>query len=332
MKHNTSITTKWVSAVVFSIATIFCFTQSHAASDSYPNKPVKLDVMYSPGGATDFQARIVTMLAGNKEYLGQPIAIVNMPGAGGMTGWNQFVNNAKPNGYELAAYNAPSFIAQSIHFKDRAKYNIHNMIPIANWGADPAVLVVPKDSAINNVKQFVQYAKSHPGKITVSGAGLYTGHQIAMLQFQKAAGIKLSYVPTKGGVPALQLVMSGHVKAGFNNLSDAYRNRDRLKILAVAALKRNKEFLPKVPTFKEQGYSGVDNTSVNYRGIMVPKGTPENIVNKLEKKFMAMFHAEKVKKKMKAGGSPMEVMNQKQIQEMWAKDAKTLQALFSNKD
>ncbi|MET1380327.1 tripartite tricarboxylate transporter substrate binding protein, partial [Staphylococcus aureus] len=71
--------------------------------------------------------------------LGQPIAIVNMPGAGGMTGWNQFVHNARPNGYELAAYNAPSFIAQSIHFKGRAQYNIHNMVPIANWGADPAV-------------------------------------------------------------------------------------------------------------------------------------------------------------------------------------------------
>lgn len=303
-------------------------SSSYAASSSYPDKPVKLDVMYPPGGATDFQARIVTMLAGNKQFLGQPVVIVNVSGAGGMVGWNQFVSSAKPNGYELAAYNAPSFIAQSIHFSSRTKFNIHNMVPIANWGADPAVLIVPKDSPFNNVKELVKYAKSHPGKITVSGAGLYTGHEIAMLQFEKAAGIKLSYIPAKGGVPALQMVMSDHVKAGFNNLSDAYRNRARLKILAVAALKRNKEFLPKVPTLKELGYN-VDNTSVNYRGIMAPKGTPKSVVDFLEHRLVAMFKAKKVRGKMKAGGSPMEIMDHAAVEKMWQQDHKTLKALFS---
>lgn len=301
---------------------------SYADAEDYPTKPVKLDVMYPPGGATDFQARIATMLAGNKEYLGQPMVIVNMPGAGGMSGWNEFVKNAKPDGYELAAYNAPSFIAQSIHFASRTKFNIHNMTPIVNWGADPAVLIVPKDSPFNTVQQLVAYAKKHPGKITVSGAGLYTGHEIALLQLEKAAGIKLSYVPAKGGVPALQLVMSGHVKAGFNNLSDAYRNRSRLKILAVAALKRNKEFLPKVPTLKESGYD-VDNTSVNYRGIMAPKGTPPSVVKKLEEKFEAMFKAGKVKSKMKAGGSPMQIMGRDEVEKMWSQDESTLKSLFA---
>ena len=308
---------------------LFAFQpQAFAGPGSYPNKPVKLDVMYPPGGATDFQARIVTMLSGSKKFLGQPVAIVNISGAGGMVGWNQFVTSAKSNGYEMGAYNAPSFIAQSIHFPSRTKFNIHNMIPIANWGADPAVLIVPKNSPFNNVKQFVAYAKKHPGKITVSGAGLYTGHEIAMMQFEKAAGIKLSYVPAKGGVPALQLVMSGHVKAGFNNLSDAYRNRSRLKILAVAALHRNKEFLPNVPTLKQDGYD-VDNTSVNYRGVMVPKGTPPKIVHFLERKFVAMFKAKKVQAKMKSGGSPMHIMDHKQVEQMWSHDESTLKKLFA---
>lgn len=298
-----------------------------AACSSYPNKPIKLDVMYPPGGATDFQARIVTMLAGSKQFLGQPVVIVNISGAGGMVGWNQFVTSAKPNGYELAAYNAPSFIAQSIHFSHRTKFNIHNMTPVANWGADPAVLIVPKDSPFNNVAQLVKYAKAHPGRITVSGAGLYTGHEIAMLQFEHAAGIKLTYIPAKGGVPALQMVMSDHVKAGFNNLSDAYRNRARLKILAVAALHRNKEFLPKVPTLKQLGYN-VDNTSVNYRGVMAPKGTPKCVVKFLRKKFLAMFNAKKVRAKMKAGGSPMDVMDQAAVENMWQQDHATLKSLF----
>ena len=301
---------------------------SYASASSYPNRPVKLDVMYPPGGATDFQARIVTMLAGSKAYLGQPVVIVNISGAGGMVGWNQFVSSAKPNGYELAAYNAPSFIAQSIHFHNRTKFNVHNMIPIANWGADPAVLIVPKSSPFNSVAQLVKYAKEHPGRITVSGAGLYTGHEIAMLQFEKSAGIKLSYIPAKGGVPALQMVMSGHVSAGFNNLSDAYRNRSRLKILAVAALHRNTAFLPKVPTLKELGYN-VDNTSVNYRGVMVPEGTPKPVVSYLRKKFVAMFKAGKVNKKMHAGGAPMDVMGGAAVKSMWNQDDKTLRALFA---
>jgi tripartite-type tricarboxylate transporter receptor subunit TctC len=329
MKYLLSNKISWLSAICVGVILSSGFTQSYAKNDSYPDKPIKLDVMYSPGGATDFQARIVTMLAGGEDYLGQPIAIVNQPGAGGMTGWNDFVSNAKPNGYELAAYNAPSFIAQSIHYKDRTKFNIHNMIPIINWGADPAVLVVPKDSQFDTAKELVNYAKSNPGAITVSGAGLYTGHEIAMLQLQKAANVKFAYVPMKGGVPALQAVMSDHVKAGFNNLSDAYRNKSRLKILAIAALQRNKEFLPDVPTFKELGYD-VDNTSVNYRGIMAPENTPKEIVDLLQKKFMKMFNTDKVKEKMKKGGSPMKVMKKDEVEKMWAKDEKTIKDLFGD--
>ncbi|MFQ5851343.1 MAG: tripartite tricarboxylate transporter substrate binding protein, partial [Candidatus Binatia bacterium] len=234
----------------------------------YPERPVSVVVAYSPGGATDFQARIVTMMAAKQKYLGQPIVIFNKPGAGGKVGWNWFAEKAKKDGYQLAAYNIPHFIAQSIVFK--TKYNIRNLEPIANWGADPAVLVVGKDSQFNSVQAVINYARKNPGKITVSGAGLYVGHHIALLQFEKAAGVQLKYIPHKGGVPALKSVMGGQVMAGFNNLSDAYRSRARLRILAVADLQRDKKFLPDVPTFKEQGID-VDDSSVNFRGIMAPK-------------------------------------------------------------
>ena len=96
------------------------------------------------------------------------------------------------------------------------------------------------------------------------------GHHIASLQLTKAAGVKLTYIPEKGGVPAMQSVMAGKVKAGFNNLSDAFRNQDRLKILAVADLERH-AFLPDVPTFKEMGVD-VDDSSVNFRGVALPEG------------------------------------------------------------
>lgn len=99
---------------------LFGVGRSAVAAD-YPERPIKIDVMYAAGAATDFQARIVTSRM--QKVMGQPGVIVNMPGAGGMSGWNEFVSKAKPDGYELASYNAPSFIAQSIQFKDRAKFN-----------------------------------------------------------------------------------------------------------------------------------------------------------------------------------------------------------------
>ncbi|MCB1785845.1 MAG: tripartite tricarboxylate transporter substrate binding protein [Chromatiaceae bacterium] len=293
-----------------------------SAMAEYPDRPISVIVSYGAGGATDFQARIVTMMSAKEDkdgkgvYLnGQPMVIVNRPGAGGQVGWNKFVQQAKADGYELAAYNVPHFIAQSIVFPKKVKYNIDNLEPIANWGADPAVLIVNKDSPFNSLKDYLDYAKANPGKLTVSGAGLYVGHHIANLQLDKAAGVETKYVPSGGGVKAMQFVLGGQTMAGFNNLSDAYRNRDRLKILAIADLERN-EFLPDVPTFKEQGVD-VDDSSVNFRGIMAPGGTPEPVLTMLADKVPAMFQDSKVIGKMKEGGSPMRVMNRAQVQKMW---------------
>ncbi len=295
-------------------AMVFAVVAGPSFAGEYPDRPVSLMVAYSPGGATDFQARIVTMVAAKKEYLGQPIVIINKAGAGGRVGWNQFATKAKNDGYELGAYNLPHFIAQSIKFK--TKYTIDNLEPIANWGADPAVLVVGKNSPFNSVDDLVAFAKKNPGKITVSGAGLFVGHHIAFLQIQKATGVKLTYIPHKGGAPALKSVLGGQVMAGVNNLSDAYRSRNELKILAIADLKRNKKFLPNVPTFKELGYN-VDDSSVNFRGIMVPKGTPPKIINFLADRVVKMFNNKRVIKRMNGSGSPIRVMNRDQVLKMW---------------
>ena len=293
-----------------------------AMAEEYPDRPISVVVSYGAGGATDFQARIVTMMAAKEDgdgkpvYLnGQPMVIINRPGAGGQVGWNKFVQQAKPDGYELAAYNVPHFIAQSIVFPKRVKYNIDNLEPIANWGADPAVLIVNKDSPFNSLQDFLDYAKANPGELTLSGAGLYVGHHIANLQLDKAAGITTKYVPAGGGVKAMQFVLGGQTMGGFNNLSDAYRNRDRLKILAIADLERN-EFLPDVPTFKELGID-VDDSSVNFRGILAPKGTRDSVITILAEKMPAMFNDKKVVAKMQEGGSPMRVMSREQVQAMW---------------
>ena len=307
---------------------------AHADGHAYPERPVVLYISYGAGGATDYQARDVTAPAAResgKGGIGAAVNIVNKPGAGGRRGWNEFVNTAKNDGYELAAYNVPHFIAQSIGDKKKPAYNTGNLEPVANWGADPAVLIVSKDSEFKTLADLVKYAKDNPGKLTANGAGTLTGHHIAFLQFQKAAGIKMAYVPDpKGGANALAQVKGGHVKAGFNNLSDAFRSKDELRILAVAASARNTDFLPDTPTFAEQGFRAVDDSSVNFRGIMAPKGTPDKILRQLSKDLTAMFSSGRVKRKMKLAGAPLRVMNRDEVLAMWAQREKDLKALLAD--
>ncbi len=302
-----------------------------AAADghgSYPERPIMLMVSYGAGGATDFQARIVTMTAGNEDALGMPIAIINKPGAGGRVGWNWFATQADADGYTLGAYNIPHFIAQSI--QGGVEYSADSFEPIANWGADPAVFVVAADSEFNSMQDVVDYAKANPGRLTFSGAGLFVGHHIAALQLEKAAGVKLAYIPNdKGGAGAMKAVIAGEVLGGVNNLSDAFRAREagNVRILGVFDLERN-DFLPDVPTLMEQGFD-VDNASVNFRGVMVPKGTPQAIVDKLAEIVPTMFENARVQGKMKDGGSPMHIMTRDEVIAMWQAREVTLKELLA---
>ena len=129
----------------------------------------------------------------------------------------------------------------------------------------------------------------------------------------------------------MKMVLGNQVSAGFNNLSDSYRSRDRLKILAVADVQRMSEFLPDVPTFREQGID-VDDSSVNFRGIMAPQGTPQSVIDQLASRFPEMFNDKKVKGKMKAGGSPMRVISREQVKAMWAERQKYLEGLLKGLD
>ncbi|MEQ8898777.1 MAG: tripartite tricarboxylate transporter substrate binding protein [Roseovarius sp.] len=302
-----------------------------AAADSaenYPERPLMLMVSYGAGGATDFQARIVTMTAGNEDALGMPMAIVNKPGAGGRVGWNWLATQAEADGYTLGAYNIPHFIAQSI--EGGVEYSADSFEPIANWGADPAVFVVGADSEFETMEDVVAYAKENPGGLTFSGAGLYVGHHIAALQLEKAAGVKLAYIPNNaGGAGAMKAVIAGEVLGGVNNLSDAYRAKEagNVKILGVFDNERS-DFLPDVPTMQEQGFD-IDNTSVNFRGVMVPKGTPQPIIDKLAEVVPTMFENSRVAGKMKAGGSPMHVMTRDEVIEMWKAREATLKELLA---
>ena len=318
---------KWIAGAALALAAMTGTAQAESHG-SYPERPIMLMVSYGAGGATDFQARIVTMTAGNEDALGMPIAIVNRPGAGGRVGWNWFATEADADGYTLGAYNIPHFIAQSI--EGGVSYSAADFEPIANWGADPAVFVVGADSEFNSMEDVVNYAKENPGGLTFSGAGLFVGHHIAALQLEKAAGVKLAYIPNNaGGAGAMRAVIAGEVLGGVNNLSDAFRAQaaGNVKILGVFDLERN-AFLPDVPTMMEQGYD-IDNASVNFRGVMVPKGTPQEIIDHLAAIVPTMFENGRVQSRMKAGGSPMHIMTRDEVLAMWAARQETLEDLLA---
>ena len=318
---------KLLAGAAIALATLASSAQADGHA-SYPERPIMLMVSYGAGGATDFQARIVTMTAGNDDALGMPVAIINKPGAGGRVGWNWLATAAEADGYTMGAYNIPHFIAQSI--QGGVEYSADSFEPIANWGADPAVFVVAADSEFNSMSDVIDWAKANPGKLTFSGAGLFVGHHIAALQIEKAADVKMAYIPNKsGGSGAMKAVIAGEVMAGVNNLSDAFRAREAgtIKILGVADLERN-AFMEDVPTLMEQGLD-VDNASVNFRGVMVPKGTPQAIIDKLAETVPAMFANSRVAGKMKAGGSPMHIMTRDEVLEMWAAREVTLKDLLA---
>ncbi len=318
---------KWIAGAALAL-TALAGTANAESHGSYPERPIMLMVSYGAGGATDFQARIVTMTAGNDDALGMPIAIINKSGAGGRVGWNWFATQAEADGYTMGAYNIPHFIAQSI--EGGVSYSADSFEPIANWGADPAVFVVAADSEFNSMSDVVEFASANPGGLTFSGAGLFVGHHIAALQLEKAAGVKLAYIPNNaGGAGAMRAVISGEVMGGVNNLSDAFRAQEAgtVKILGVFDLERN-EFLPDVPTMMEQGYD-IDNSSVNFRGVMVPKGTPQPIIDHLAATVPGMFENARVQRRMTAGGSPMHIMTRDEVLEMWAARQVTLEELLA---
>jgi len=279
----------------------------------FPNKPLVMTIPYSAGGTTDYQARIVTMFAKENNNLGQPIQIVNKTGQSGRTGWSWFAESASNTGYDVASYSVPHFIAQSIKYE--TPYNIDTLEPIANWGADPAVLLVAASSPFRSVVDLVLAARAKPGELKISGAGMYIGHHIALLQLEKATNIKTDYISDKGGKVALNQILSGEVQAGFHNMSDAYRMGEKVRVLAVADLERN-EIMPGVPTFKEMNLN-IDDSSVNYRGLMVPKGTPPTVIDRLSEAAIKMFNNETVANRLKESGAPLRIMDRESVIAMW---------------
>jgi tripartite-type tricarboxylate transporter receptor subunit TctC len=248
------------------------------AATDFPKGPVTYIIPFNPGGQSDVEARMQQPYL--EKILGVPMVVHYMPGAGGALAWTKFAQ-AKPDGYTVCGINIPHIILQPLSQKDAA-FKTEDLKPLCIFESTPIGLVVKKDSKINSLKEFIEFARANPEKITVGISGKLSGHHMAALQFEKMTNTKVTLVTFTGAAPQVTALLGGHVEAIWGNSSDLVGYETQMKILAIGTEKRM-NVLPNVLTFQEQGmkfYPRID------RGVAVPKNTPADITSKLEKAFL----------------------------------------------
>ena len=249
-----------------------------AAFAAYPEKPVHVIVPSTAGGGTDVMARLLAKFG--EKYLGAPMVVDNMPGAGGMIGFTA-IAQAKKDGYTFGCLYTPHLTAH-VSAK-RAKYTLDDFDYIGNLVTDPGIIVVPGNSPIKDLTGLADFAKKNEN-CTASTSGPGGDDDFARLACQSDLGIKLRAVPSKGSSAAKANVMGGHVTVGFMNVSqvEAQVKSGEMRALAVMADKRSDK-LPDVPCTAELGYPTM--VSDSSRGFAAPKGMPAEAIAKLREMF-----------------------------------------------
>jgi len=245
---------------------------TYSAFAEYPDKPVSYIIPFGPGGESDITARHQQPFF--KQKLGQDLVISYKPGGGGAVGWAQ-LNSIKGDGYTIMGINLPHIIIKPLQ-KD-VGFKTDDITAVYMFHYTPDALVVTKDSPFQTVQDVIDYAKSNPAKLTLSGSGKGTANHLAQIRFDGMAGVKTTYVSFKGTGKAVAALLGDQVKASWGYTSVGAKHSEQVRLLAVAMEARHPKF-PDVPTFKELGF---DLVSGAYRGIAVPKSTPEAVRVKL---------------------------------------------------
>lgn len=260
-----------------------------AAQPAYPDRPIRWVVPWPPGGGADLMARIINMKVG--EILGQPVVIENRSGAAGNIG-TQIGANAEPDGYTMTfgysgTLSINPFIYEDTHWRQS------DFAPVIFLSKVPLALVVNAELPVKNVQEFIELAKTR--QLTFGSSGQGSINHLAGVLFASMTGANLMHVPYRGGGPALNAVMGGQVDALFvvPVVVAPQLNGTKLKILGVTSAQRS-EILPGVPTIAEAGVPGYEVSSWN--GVMVPAGTPETVISRLNKAFNEALDDPKIKK------------------------------------
>jgi tripartite-type tricarboxylate transporter receptor subunit TctC len=282
-------------------AALLCLAASHPAHAlDYPTKPVRFVVPYTPAGTTDVLARIVAQWL--SEHMGQQFIVDNKPGAGNNLGV-EYVVNSPPDGYTMLLVNPANGINATL-YKNLNFNFIRDIAPVAGIVRTPNVMEINPKLPVKTVAEFIAYCKANPGKVNMASSGSGTSVHLSGELFKSMTGCNMLHVPYKGAGPALTDLMGGQVDVIFDNLpsSAGHIKGGRLRALAVTSQERDPS-LPNVPTVGET-VPGYEATA--WFGIGMPKGTPKEIVDKVNAEVNRALADPKMKERLaELGGKPI---------------------------
>ena len=260
-----------------------------ARAQAYPTRPVRIIVGFPPAGGADIVARLIGQWL--SERLGQQFIVENRPGAGSNIG-TEAVVRAPPDGYTLLLVTSPNAINATLY--DKLSFNFtRDIAPVAGLTRDPNVMEVNPSVPVKTVPEFIAYAKANLGKINMASAGNGTGGHVAGELFKMMTGVNMVHVPYRGAGPALTDLIGGQVQVMFDVMTSSIEHirAGKLRALAVTSSTRS-EALPDVPTMGEfvSGYE-----ASNIRGVGVPRNTPAEIIDWLNKEINAGLADPKMK-------------------------------------
>jgi tripartite-type tricarboxylate transporter receptor subunit TctC len=244
-----------------------------AAAQTFPSRPVKLVVGFTPGGGVDIAAR--TLAPKLSELIGQPVIVDNKPGAGTNIA-NEFVAKSAPDGTTLLVTTSVLAINMAL-YRNLAFDALRDFAPVAIFSESPNILVVNAKTAAASLKEFLAMARANPGKLNYSSAGSGTTQHLSAELLKLKTGIAVMHIPYKGTAPSLTALIAGEVDMTFANIPAILQHvkAGRLRPLAQTGAKRA-EMMAEVPTMKEAGVNGVEVTV--WYGVLAPAATPKEMV------------------------------------------------------